>query len=128
MSVADRVSRDWPSVIVAVAGLWATISPFLFNGTSIGTTFGNIFAGLLLLAYGAYDVYQKQIWGQRLARYWAVLGLGAWMIVSPYVLLAEPAMRYGNIAVGVLAIVMAGYQLFRKTDRDLLVTQPGSGT
>jgi uncharacterized RDD family membrane protein YckC len=119
MSLSESASKDWPSVVVAVLGAYAVASPFIFENTSIGTTFANLFAGLLLVAYGGYDVYQKQIWGQRLARYWAILALGVWLIGSPFLLISEPVIRNGNIAVGVLVIVFGGYQLFRKTDREM---------
>lgn len=119
MSLSESAGKDWPSVVVALLGAYAVVAPFIFENTSIGTTFANLFAGLLLVAYGGYDVYQKQIWGQRLARYWAILALGAWLIVSPYLLVSEPVIRNGNIVAGILVLVMGGYQLYRKTDRDV---------
>jgi hypothetical protein len=42
-----------------------------------------------------------------------------WLIGSPFLLISEPVIRNGNIAVGVLVIVFGGYQLFRKTDREM---------
>lgn len=124
MPLVEQAKKDWPSVIVVVLGLWILASPFLFEGTSVGTTFSNLFTGLLLMAYGAYDVYQKQIWGQRLARYWAMGTLGLWAIGSPFLLLSISRIKTGNAVVGAAVIVLAGYQLYRKTDRDISV---GSG-
>lgn len=128
MSLAEQARKDWPSVIVALLGVWAVVSPFLVASTSIGTTFSNLFTGLALVAYGLYDVYQQQIWGQRLARYWAMMALALWLIGSPYLLLSQQTIKYSNIAIGVLTLLLAALQLYWKSERDLSVSTPGPGS
>lgn len=128
MSLAEQARKDWPSVIVALLGVVAVVTPFLVPDTSIGTTFSNLFTGLALVAYGAYDVYQQQIWGQRLARYWAMMALAVWMIGSPYLLLSKETIKFSNIAVGVLTLLLAGLQLYWKSERDMSMSTPGPGT
>jgi hypothetical protein len=128
MSLAEQARKDWPSVIVAFLGAWAVVAPFLVPGTSIGTTFSNLFAGLTLLIYGVYDVYQQQIWGQRLARYWAMMAIALWLIGSPYLLLAKETIKFSNIAIGVLTLLLAGLQLYWKSEREISETAPGPGS
>lgn len=128
MSLAEQARKDWPSVIVALLGVWAVVSPFLVPGTSIGTTFSNLFTGFALVGYGAYDVYQQQIWGERLARYWAMIALALWMIGSPYLLLAKEAIKFSNIAIGVLTLFLAALQLYWKSERDISASTPGPGS
>lgn len=119
MSTAEKLRSDWPSAIVAVLGVLVLLAPFIVGGTTQGTQFSAIFTGIFLIGYGAYDVYQKQIWGQRLARYWAMGAVGLWAIASPYVVKSTAAVRYVNLVAGVATIVFAGLQLFRKTERDI---------
>jgi hypothetical protein len=127
MPLVEQAKKDWPSVIVVLLGAWVVASPFIFEGTSVGTTFSNLFTGIFLIVYGGYDVYQKQIWGQRLARYWAMATLALWTIGSPYLLLSISAIKTGNLVVGVVVLVAAGYQLYRKTDRNISVGSEDSG-
>lgn len=128
MPIVEQAKKDWPSVIVVLLGAWVVASPFIFEGTSVGTTFSNLFTGIFLMIYGAYDVYQKQIWGQRLARYWAMATLALWTIGSPFLLLSASQIKSGNIVVGAAVLVMAAYQLYRKTDRDISVGSDDTGT
>lgn len=128
MPLDERVRRDWPSVVVALAGVAVVIVPFLTASTTSGMKFVNILSGLFLVGVGCYDVVQRQVWGTRLARYWAMGALGAFLAVLPSVLGAEPAVRWVDAAAGAVALVAAAVQFARAGDGGPELPITGSGT
>lgn len=121
MTLIEKAQSDWPSAVVFGLGVIVLLVPFFVGGTTTGTQFSGIFSGVFLMGYGGYDVIQKQVWGTRLARYWATAAVGLWVIASPFVVKSAATVRYVNIVAGIVAIIMAVIQLLRKTDRDISI-------
>lgn len=128
MPLDERVRRDWPSVAVALAGVAVVVVPFLATSTTSAMKLVNILPGLILVGTGCYDVVQRQVWGTRQARYWAMGGLGAVLVAVPPVLGAEPVVRWVDATAGAVALAAAALQLARAGDGGPELPPTGSGS
>ncbi|MFB6104389.1 MAG: SPW repeat protein [Halobacteriaceae archaeon] len=126
MSLYEDLRKNWESAIVAVVGAWIVAAPFIFDKTGIGVTLSGVMIGLIIMSYGAYDVKQKQIWGNRIARYWAMTGLGLWVAVSPWFFHTPNPLRTSNLVSGLIVAVLGGYQWYDNRETSVDPTELGS--
>lgn len=126
MEFTERLRKNWQSAIVAIAGIWFIASPFVFEDTGIGVTLNGVLIGIILVGYGLYDFREKQIWGQRVARYWAMAGIGAWMAATPWLFGTPNPFRTSNLVTGVIVAVLAIHQLYRKSEQSISPSELGS--
>jgi len=126
MPLTEDLRKNWPSAIVALAGVWVVASPFVFEATGIGVTLSGVLVGLFIIGYGAYDVKQKQIWGNRIARYWAMTALGLWIVGSPFFFQTPNPLRTSNVVTGLLIAVLGGYQWYINSEKTVDPTGLGS--
>lgn len=126
MALIDDIRNNWQSTLVTLAGIWVLASPFVFEKTSIGITLNGVIFGFILIGYGAYDIKQKQIWGQRLARYWAMIAIGLWIAISPWFFLEFDPIRTSNLVTGIIIALLAAHTLYLKSERSISATDLGS--
>jgi hypothetical protein len=73
--------RDW---LMLLFGAWLVVSPFVlgYGGTEAGMAMWNsVIIGLALVVFSIAVLIKPHIWEE-----WVSLILGAWLIISPFVL------------------------------------------
>lgn len=94
--------------VVAVAGLWELLSPFILGYSATTVAMWNaVIVGLLLLVLGAAAALYENVSADRTFD-WINAVLGLWLIVSPFALgfSAMPVILWNSIIVGVIAVVL----------------------
>lgn len=120
----------WVSAIIALAGLWLVIEPFLF-GVLAGNLWNDVIVGVLLIALGGYNYYRRanEELGSAAAAGLAAL-LGLWLIVSPWVYGAEIGTVnvttelgfWNDVIVGLIVLVLGAYSVYEARDVDVATT------
>lgn len=101
-------SLSW---LVAMAGLWEVLSPFILGYSAITVALWNaIIVGVVLIVLAAWAALSEQV---RLDRNleWINAVLGVWLILSPFALNYSTVVTalWNNIIVGVVVIVLAAW-------------------
>lgn len=126
MTLTESLRQNWQSTIITIAGVWVIASPFVFPDTGITVTLNGVLIGFILLGYGLYDIRQKQIWGQRVARYWATGGIGLWIAISPWIFLTPNPLRTSNLVTGLVVFALSVQQLYQKSEGSISPSELGS--
>lgn len=102
--------QDWQDWITAALGAWLIISPMVFRTMGYGefstaAEWNCYIVGVLALGLGIAALMARRIWEE-----WADVALGAWLVISPWVLgfTDERAMFANVIVVGALMVLAAG--------------------
>lgn len=111
----------WQDVVTLLAGVVLVAALFVIDitppdGTGLQTTTWNfVIVGLAAIATAAVALYAYQAWEE-----WVALGLGLWMIVSPWVLGFNTIAILTWIAVicGAIIAAMAVFVLSKPRTRD----------
>lgn len=115
-----NLTHSWQDTVSLLLGVWLIFSPWIlgFTGTPVAMWNAVLF-GVLIAIMALMALIEFQEWEE-----WADMVIGAWLIVSPWVLgfatmyATDGAMTgaYGAswnfIAVGVLTLGMAAWSLF----------------
>lgn len=109
--------QAWQDWVTAVLGAWLIISPMAFRvmgdvEISMAAEWNCYICGVLALGLGIAAMMARRIWEE-----WADVALGAWLVLSPWVLgfTDERAMFANAIVVGALMVLAAGSMI--ATDR-----------
>jgi SPW repeat len=99
----------WASGINVIAGLWLIISPFVLSYTGLqGALWNDVILGIVIAALAAIRVAgaMDQPWLS-----WVNVVLGAWVIISAWVLgfVDTPAALWDNVIVGVIVLIVAAW-------------------
>ena len=123
----DHTSTRMLSLVVALAGLWQIVAPFLLNFTNEQMAMRNaIGAGIALVLFaglGAFGVGRLSS-AVVSAFNWLACLTGLWLLISPSVLQYReiaPAF-WSAIVVGLLSFIVAGYAASQKEDSDASVS------
>jgi len=108
--------QDWLNVLL---GLWVFGSPWLLEHTMVTEVPGGGLlgmwnawvVGLAVVVIGGITLYAFHAWEE-----WVNVVLGAWLLVSPWVLgFSKSAVLMWNAVIfGALILVFAGWALFRE--------------
>ncbi|MDJ0388424.1 SPW repeat protein [Roseomonas sp. E05] len=91
----------WASGINVVAGLWLIAAPFLLGYSAIPAALWNdIVCGVLIAALAALHL-RSPTRGQGLS--WTVAGIGAWLVLAPFILPYDTLMEQVGAAPNVAA-------------------------
>lgn len=105
---------NWLNWLVAVAGLWQLVSPFILNFTARTTAMWNaVVIGLVLIVLGVWAALNKEARTSRTLD-WVNAILGLWLVASPFVLgYSDMATAmWSSIIVGLVVLVFAGWAAF----------------
>ena len=105
MTVMDRLQASWQDVSNFLLGVVLVFSPWLLgyelqqNAASNAHVVGAVIAVMALAALFAFQTWEEWVSGV----------LGAWLIVSPWVLgfSAHAAATYAHVLIGIATIVLA---------------------
>lgn len=99
-------SLSW---LVAVAGLWEVVSPFILGYSAITVAMWNaIIVGVVLILLAAWAALSQDVSTDRTLD-WINAVLGLWLLVSPFVLSYSTTRvaMWNDAIVGIVVIVLA---------------------
>ncbi len=99
------------SWLVAVAGLWEVLAPFILGYSAATVAMWNaIIVGVVLIILGIWAAVNEVVSLDRTLN-WISAVLGVWLVVSPFILgySAMVAAMWNNIIVGAVVIVLAAW-------------------
>lgn len=92
-------AKRWQDWVILVLGAWLFFSPFLLGYTQTAAASNAYVIGLGVALFAILALIDSKLWEE-----WVNLALGAWLIVSPFVLgysnMAGPT--WNHIIVGLL--------------------------
>lgn len=101
--------QRWQDWITLALGLWTIASPFLLvaqSGMLPMTAEWNFLAvGAALALVGIVALYSHRLWEE-----WIDVGLGAWLVISPWVLgfTSETTLKWDAVITGLVVVALAG--------------------
>ena len=111
MSMMKKLTDSWQDTLSLALGIWLLFSPWLLGFTPItgaywnAIAFGLVIAGMSLLALIEFHEWEE----------WADMAVGAWLVVSPWVLgfaiAANATVVWNVIIVGLAILGMAAWSL-----------------
>ena len=111
----DITTKRWQDLGNIVLGVWLFISPWVMNYVdSIPNAAQNAYLlGLAIVVFAAVAIYIPRVWEEGIN-----MALGAWMIVSPWVLgfASERDVTANAVIVGVLVTALAAWAMVRDKD------------
>jgi SPW repeat len=110
----QKLSSQWKDTANLVLGLWLAVSPWALSYAGTATPAWNAhIVGLIVAvaAIAALAAFQK--WEE-----WVNAALGAWLIVSPFILGfgSLTAALWNQLIVGVVVLVLAAWAAVTETD------------
>lgn len=103
--IQDKLTTFWRDAINLVLGVWLIVSPFALGYAAQATTAWNAYAiGVVIAVLSAAALWQFQKWEE-----WLSALLGAWLIVSPWILglgVGDVA-TWNQVIVGIVVGVLA---------------------
>ena len=101
--------RHWEDWSGLALGLWLCVSPWVLQvADDMPATRNAFLVGLLLVAVETTILSAFEPWEE-----WITVAIGAWLVVSPWVLgIAEPAALANAVVVGLLVLGLALYEVW----------------
>ncbi len=107
--------QTWEDGASMILGLLVVLSPWLSDAaTSIGIMTITGFVGFLIVAMAGLEMVSLRRWEETIETL-----CGTWLIASPFVLGYSGALRSWHIALGVLVVALALFELWQDWDRKL---------
>ena len=102
-----RQWEDWASWLI---GFWLLLSPWILHfADETASTRNAVIVGFALILAEVVTLSWFQVWEE-----WINVALGAWLIVSPWVLTGIAPVAAANfVIVGLLVIALAAYEMWQ---------------
>ena len=107
---AFSLPKHWEDWLGAALGVWLCASPWVlqFAGDDMVATQNAVLVGLLLIVVETVVLFAFRLWEE-----WINVVLGAWLVISPWVLNISPRAAMANfVIVGLLVLGLALYELW----------------
>ena len=106
--------KHWQDPLNGLLGVWLLVSPWVlgFAGSTTPTA-NSALVGLALLATALGATFVPRAWEE-----WTEVALGAWLVISPWVLAFDPIRnaKMSAVVTGIAVLVLALWVL--ATDKD----------
>jgi SPW repeat len=104
---APRQWEDWASWLI---GFWLLLSPWILHfEDQTGAMQNAVIVGFVLILAEVVTLSAFQVWEE-----WINVALGAWLVISPWVLRGVAAAPTADfLAVGLLVIALAAYEMWQ---------------
>ena len=102
--------RQWEDWANWLLGFWLLLSPWILHFADQSAAMQNsVILGFLLILAEVVTLSAFQVWEE-----WVNVALGAWLLVSPWVLRGiGPAATIDFVGVGLLVIALAAYEIWQ---------------
>lgn len=103
----------WKDCLNILLGLWLAISPWLIGGALHSEdpemVWNCVLTGIGLAIFAGWAIFdRKQVWLE-----WTVVLFGIWLLIAPGTLnYTIPIMTWNNVAVGLVASILAISRIF----------------
>ena len=107
---AFSLPKHWEDWLGAALGVWLCASPWVlqFAGDDMVATQNAVLVGLLLIVVATVVLFAFRLWEE-----WINVVLGAWLVISPWVLNISPRAAVANFVIdGLLVLGLALYELW----------------
>jgi hypothetical protein len=101
-------SLSW---LVAVAGLWEVLAPFILGYSATTVAMWNaIVIGVVLIVLAAWTAFSENVRFDRNLEWFSAL-MGVWLVVAPFILAYSTTgvAMWNDIIVGVVVIVLSAW-------------------
>ena len=105
--IAFSLPKHWEDMVGAVLGLWLFVSPWVLDYGEMTATQNAVVVGFLLIATEFVTLSMFRVWEE-----WINVILGAWLVVSPWVLGAALVPTVNFVIVGLLVLALALYEIW----------------
>ena len=105
IKVQEKVTAFWRDTVNLVLGIWLIVSPFVLGYAEQTAPAWNAYAiGVVIAVLSAAALWQFQKWEE-----WLSAVLGAWLVVSPWILgfSVSRVATWNQIVVGIVVGVLA---------------------
>jgi len=99
--------KQWEDVVGAVLGIWLLASPWVLEYGEMTATQNAVLVGFLLIATEFVTLSVFRVWEE-----WISVILGAWLVVSPWVLGVALVPTVNFVIVGLLVLALALYEIW----------------
>ena len=102
--------RQWEDWVNLVLGFWLCVSPWVlqFAGDEMIVTQNAVLVGFLLITNETVALVSFRVWEE-----WISVVLGAWLVISPWVLGSTALVPMANfVIVGLVVLVSAVYEIW----------------
>ena len=107
--------QTWDDGASMILGILVVLSPWLSDAaTSIGIMTVTGFVGFLIVAMAGLETVSLRRWEETIETL-----CGTWLIASPFVLGYSGALSSWHIALGILVVALALFELWQDWDRKL---------
>ena len=106
-TIAFSPPKHWEDWVGAVLGLWLLASPWVLEYGETAASQNAVFVGFLLIATEFTALYVFSVWEE-----WISVMLGAWLVVSPWVLGVALVPTVNFVIVGLLVLALALYEIW----------------
>jgi len=109
-SITFTPPRQWEDWASWLLGFWLLLSPWILQFEDQAAAMQNsVILGFVLILAEVVTLSAFQVWEE-----WINVALGAWLLVSPWVLRGVgPAAATDFVVVGLLVIALAAYEMWQ---------------
>jgi SPW repeat len=105
--IAFSPPKQWEDMVGAALGLWLLASPYVLDYGGMAAAQNAVVVGFLLIAAEFVILSFFRVWEE-----WINVVLGAWLVVSPWVLGTALVATVNFLIVGVLVLALALYEIW----------------
>lgn len=99
--------KHWEDWVSLVLGFWLLVSASVFPYGETAATQNAALVGILLIAIGFVELSAFRVWEE-----WINVVLGAWLVVSPWVLGTSSMATLNFVIVGLVVLALALYEIW----------------
>lgn len=103
------LSKEWQDWLNLVLGIWICVSPWALNFTDNASATGIAVAvGFLIIVSEVFT-----FWALRSLEEWINVLLGAWLVISAWLVdVGAPITKVGFVVSGVAVVILAVYEIW----------------
>lgn len=103
-------TKRWQDVVILLLGAWLFFSPFIMGYTATVAASNALIIGVVVVLFAIIALNDTRVWEE-----WVNLVLGAWLVISPFVLgySQMEAATWNHIIVGLLIAADAVWAIAR---------------
>ncbi len=99
--------KHWEDWVGFALGVWLLLSPWVLDYGEMSVTQSAVLVGFLLIVVEFVELSAFRAWEE-----WVNVVLGAWLIVSPWLLGAAVLPAANLVIVGLLVVALALYEIW----------------